>query len=140
MLESATQQPVQFAQFESSSNRTISCPRSFALQKTAQQTQALAFVGVKVAVEGKTAELKGNNATWGFLVNKPATATVNVANSAGVTVYTGTFSVNAGAQNFAWDGRSKAGVLQAAGTYTLSVTARDASGQTTVVTTEIEGA
>ena len=134
-----TQQLVQFAQVEQQLKSNDQLSTLVSLQKTAQQTQALAFVGMKVAVEGKTAELKGNNATWGFLVNKPATATVNIANSAGATVYTGTFSVNAGAQNFVWDGRSNAGVLQAAGTYTLSVTARDASGQTTAVTTEIEG-
>jgi len=47
--------------------------------------------------------------------------------------------VNAGLQNFAWDGRNNAGALQADGTYTLSVTAKDASGQTTAVTTETEG-
>ena len=68
---------------------------------------------MKVAVEGKTAELKDGKATWGFNVTKPATATVNIVNSAGSTVYTGTFSVNAGTQNFVWDGRNNAGVLQA---------------------------
>ena len=60
-------------------------------------------------------------------------------NSAGSTVYTGTFSVNAGTQNFVWDGRNNAGVLQADGTYTLSVTAKDANGQTIAVSTETEG-
>jgi len=134
-----TQQLVQFAQVEQQLKSNDQLSTLVSLQKTAQQTQALAFVGMKVAVEGKTAELKGKNATWGFLVNKPATATVNIANSAGATVYTGTFSVNAGTQNFVWDGRNNAGVMQTEGTYTLSVTARDASGQTTAVTTEIEG-
>ena len=60
-------------------------------------------------------------------------------NSAGATVYTGTFSVNAGAQNFGWDGRNNAGVKQPDGTYTLAVTAKDANGQTTAVATETEG-
>jgi flagellar basal-body rod modification protein FlgD len=134
-----TQQLVQFAQVEQQLKSNDQLSTLVSLQKTAQQTQALAFVGMKVAVEGKTAELKDNKATWGFNVSKPATATVNIVNSAGSTVYTGTFSVNAGTQNFVWDGRNNAGALQAAGTYTLSVTAKDASGQTIGVSTETEG-
>ena len=55
---------------------------------------------MKVAVEGKTADLKEGKATWGFNVTKPATATVNIVNSAGSTVYTGNFSVNAGNAEF----------------------------------------
>ena len=134
-----TQQLVQFAQVEQQLKSNDQLSTLVGLQKTAQQTQALAFVGMKVSVEGKTAELKDGKATWGFNVTKPATATVNIVNSAGATVYTGTFSVNSGAQNFSWDGRNNAGVLQTNGTYTLSVTAKDASGQTTAVSTETQG-
>jgi flagellar basal-body rod modification protein FlgD len=134
-----TQQLVQFAQVEQQLKSNDQLSTLVSLQKTAQQTQALAFVGMKVAVEGKTAELKDGAATWGFSVTKPATATVNIVNAAGSTVYTGTFSVNAGLQNFSWDGRNNNGQLQAEGTYTLSVTAKDASGQTLAVSTETEG-
>ncbi len=134
-----TQQLVQFAQVEQQLKSNDQLSTLVSLQKTAQQTQALGFVGMKVAVEGKTAELKDGKATWGFNVTKPATATVNIVNSAGATVYTGAFSVNAGAQNFVWDGRNNAGAMQIDGTYTLSVTAKDASGQATAVSTETEG-
>lgn len=134
-----TQQLVQFAQVEQQLKSNDQLSTLVSLQKTAQQTQALAFVGMKVAVEGKTAELKDSKATWGFSVTKPASATVNIVNSAGSTAYTGTFSVNAGLQNFVWDGRNSAGAMQADGTYTLSVTAKDASGQTIAVSTETEG-
>jgi flagellar basal-body rod modification protein FlgD len=134
-----TQQLVQFAQVEQQLKSNDQLSTLVGLQKTAQQTQALAFVGMKVSVEGKTADLKDGKATWGFNVTKPATATVNITNSAGATVYTGTFSVQSGTQNFSWDGRNNAGVLQTNGTYTLSVTAKDASGQTTGVSTETQG-
>lgn len=134
-----TQQLVQFAQVEQQLKSNDQLSTLVSLQKTAQQTQALAFVGMKVAVEGKTAELKDGAASWGFSVTKPATATVNIVNSAGSTVYTGTFSVNAGLQNFGWDGRNNNGQAQPAGTYTLNVTAKDASGQTLAVSTETEG-
>src|SRR5690348_15431207 len=124
-----TQQLVQFAQVEQQLKSNDQLSTLVTLQKTAQQTQALAFVGMKVAVEGKTAELKDGSAKWGFNITKPATATVNIVNSAGATVYTGTFSVNAGLQNFNWDGKSNNGQNMPAGTYTLNVTAKDASGQ-----------
>jgi len=52
-----TQQLVQFAQVEQQLKSNDQLSTLVSLQKTAQQTQALAFVGMKVAVEGKTADL-----------------------------------------------------------------------------------
>ena len=47
--------------------------------------------------------------------------------------------MNAGQQNFQWDGRDNNGVQWPAGNYTMSITAKDASGQAVSVPTEIEG-
>ena len=47
--------------------------------------------------------------------------------------------MNAGAQPFAWDGKGVNGTQWPDGTYTMVVTAKDASGQTVAVPTEIEG-
>src|SRR3982751_343556 len=71
-----TQQLVQFAQVEQQLKSNDQLSTLVALQKTAQQTQALAFVGMKVAVEGKTAELKDSKATLGYNVTQPDTATL----------------------------------------------------------------
>lgn len=134
-----TQQLVQFAQVEQQLKSNDQLATLVSLQQTVQQTQALGFVGMKVAVDGKTAQLKDGIATWGFTAPKPATTTVNIVNSAGATVYTGTYTTEAGAQQFVWDGRNNAGAMQPEGTYTISVTAKDASGQITAVSTETEG-
>ena len=134
-----TQQLVQFAQVEQQLKSNDQLAALVSLQKTAQQTQALGFVGMTVAVDGTTAKLANGAAAWGFSISKPATATVNITNSAGATVYTGSYSVNAGTQNFVWDGRNNSGTQQADGTYKISITAKDASGQTTAVTTETIG-
>lgn len=134
-----TQQLVQFAQVEQQLKSNDQLATLVSLQQAVQQTQALAFVGMTVAVDGTSAQLKDNKAAWGFSVTKPASATVNITNSAGSVVYTGTFSVNAGAQNFVWDGRNNAGVLQPDGNYKLSVTAKDANGQSTAISTETIG-
>ena len=134
-----TQQLVQFAQVEQQLKSNDQLASLVSLQQTAQATQALGFVGQVVAIDGQTSKLADGQAGWSFNASKPATATVNILNSAGATVYTGTFSLNAGTQNFVWDGRNNAGVLQPDGDYKMTITAKDASGQSVGVSTEIQG-
>ena len=55
-------------------------------------------------------------------VTKPATATITITDSTGQTAYTGT-AVNAGSQNFVWDGRGNNGTWPD-GTYTMTATGR----------------
>ena len=47
--------------------------------------------------------------------------------------------MNAGTQSFQWDGRDTNGVQWPDGNYTISVTGKDASGQTVAIPSEIEG-
>jgi flagellar hook assembly protein FlgD len=103
------------------------------LQKTAQSTSALALVGQTVVVNGATAQLTSNGATWTLNTSKPTNATVTIADSTGQTAYTGTFALNAGAQTFTWDGHGNDGRLWPAGSYTLTATGIDASGQSSAV-------
>ena len=59
-----------------------------------------------------------------------------IANSAGQTVYSGTFSANAGNnQPFTWNGQGNDGTQWPDGQYTLSAIAADASGNSVGVTT-----
>ena len=109
------------------------------IEKSAQSTTALAFVGQNVAVDGQTATLKNSSATWSFQVPKPISATVTITNATGQTVYSGSFTMDTGLQSFAWDGRDNTGTLWPDGKYTISVTGKDASGQTVSVPTEVEG-
>ena len=134
-----TQQLVQFAQVEQQLKSNDQLSTLVALQKTAQATQALGYVGQIVAIDGATSRLADGQAGWSFNAAKPAIGTVNIKNATGATVYTGTFALNAGPQNFIWDGRNTSGVLQTDGDYTMSITAKDASGQTVAVATEIQG-
>jgi flagellar basal-body rod modification protein FlgD len=104
-----------------------------------QTTQALGYVGHIVAIDGKTTTLANGSAGWSFNATKPASATINIANAAGATVYSGTFSLQAGTQNFIWDGKDTSGNTMPDGEYTLSITATDASGSNVAVSTEIQG-
>lgn len=134
-----TQQLVQFAQVEQQLKSNDQLATLVSLQKTAQATQALGYVGQTVALDGQTSHLTSSGAGWNFNSAKPATATVTITNSTGATVFSGTYALNAGVQNFVWDGRNNSGVKQAEGDYKLSITAKDASGQSVAVSTEIQG-
>ena len=134
-----TQQLVQFAQVEQQLKSNDQLSSLVALQKTTQQTQALGFVGTTVAVDGATAQLSNKQAHWSFSVTKPATAVTTITNSAGQTVFSSTYTVQPGQQDFIWDGRGNDGTQWPDGAYKLSVTAKDASGQTVGVLTEVSG-
>jgi flagellar basal-body rod modification protein FlgD len=133
-----TQQLVQFAQVEQQMKQNDQLSTLVALDKAAQSTTALAYIGATVVVDGATTQLANNKATWSFNATKPATATVTVKDSTGQTAYTGTFAVNAGTQNFTWDGHGNDGKVWPAGKYTLSLSAVDANNQTTAISTEVQ--
>lgn len=134
-----TQQLVQFAQVEQQLKSNTQLETLVSLQQATQATQALGYIGQTVAIDGQTSKLTGNTAGWSFNSPKPASATVNIINSTGATVFTGTYSLNSGIQNFVWDGRNNSGVKQPDGEYKLAITAKDASGQPVAVSTEIQG-
>ena len=134
-----TQQLVQFAQVEQQLKSNDQLASLVALQKTAQQTQALGFVGATVAVDGATAQLKDSKASWTFTTAKPATATVTITNSTGQTVYSNTSTVQAGQQDFNWTGLGNDGTKYPDGAYKISVTAKDANGESVGISTEVSG-
>jgi flagellar basal-body rod modification protein FlgD len=134
-----TQQLVQFAQVEQQIKQNTQLETLISIEKSAQATTALAYVGATVAIDGQTAALQNGLATWTFNVPKPVTGQVTIRNSTGQTVYTGSFSMNTGMQSFQWDGRDAQGVKWPDGNYTITVTGKDTSGQTVAIPSEIEG-
>jgi flagellar basal-body rod modification protein FlgD len=134
-----TQQLVQFAQVEQQLKQNDQLADLIAIQKTTQATQALNFVGSKVVVDGTTAGLKNSTATWSLSAPKDVSATINVINKTGQTVYTGSFNLNAGKHEFKWDGRGNDGVQWPDGDYKVQVVAKDAAGQMTVVDSDSQG-
>ena len=135
-----TQQLVQFAGVEQQLKTNDQLTSLLTLQKTAQSTQALNFVGSTAVVDGGTTTLTGGSATWALGASKPSTVTVTISNSTGQAVYTGSFPINAGDhQAFQWDGRGNDGSQWPDGSYTLTATAKDASGQAVAISTEIQG-
>jgi flagellar basal-body rod modification protein FlgD len=134
-----TQQLVQFAQVEQQLKSNDQLATLVSLEKSAASTYALAFVGATVAVDGSTTQLANGRAQWNFTTTKPATATVNITNASGQTVYTGTFTVQPGTTNFVWDGKGTNGTQWPDGAYKMSVTGKDTSGAVVAISTEIQG-
>jgi flagellar basal-body rod modification protein FlgD len=134
-----TQQLVQFAQVEQQMKQNDQLTTLISIEKSAQATTALAYVGQTVAVDGSTAALSNKQATWSLNSPKPSSATVTVKDANGQTAYTATYSLNSGANNFVWDGVGNDGKQWPDGNYTLSVTAKDSNQQAVSVTSEVQG-
>src|ERR1700754_5003962 len=83
-----TQQLVQFAGVEQQLKSNDQLKSLVDLEKSAQATQALIYVGNTVAVDGSKAQFD-KSATWNFQSGKDTTAQITITNSAGQTAYTG---------------------------------------------------
>ena len=135
-----TQQLVEFAGVQQQINTNDSLSTLVSLQQTAQSSQALEFVGKTAVVKGSTTSLTSSKAAWGLNIAAASTVTINIANSTGATVYTSSIAANAGDnQTFTWNGLGTDGTQQPDGTYTLTATAKDSTGSSVGVSTEIQG-
>jgi flagellar basal-body rod modification protein FlgD len=134
-----TQQLVQFAQVEQQLRSNDQLATLVSLQKTTQTTAALSFVGQNVVIDGATAQLANGKATWSFTSSKPATAVITIKDSTGQVAYAGSYTLQAGQQNFEWDGKGNDGAQWPSGAYTMSITAKDANGQSVAIPTEVTG-
>jgi flagellar basal-body rod modification protein FlgD len=135
-----TQQLVEFAGVQQQLNTNDSLATLVSLQQTAQSTQALGFVGKTAVVNGSTAALSNSTATWELTVPSASNVNVTIANSTGQTVFSGTYSVAAGSnQPFKWNGQGNDGTQWPDGSYTLTATAKDSSGNSVAVTTQTQG-
>lgn len=135
-----TQQLVEFAGVQQQLNTNASLATLVSLQQTAQSTQALGFVGKTAVVNGNTATLTNSQAAWQLDIPSNSTVDITIASSTGQTVFSGTFSANAGNnQPFGWNGRGNDGTLFPDGTYKLTATAKDTAGNTVAVKTKVEG-
>jgi flagellar basal-body rod modification protein FlgD len=134
-----TQELVQFSSVEQQIQMNTGLNTLISLQQNAQVTSALGFLGHTVVINGNVAQLANGHATWNYSVTKPSTATINVSDSTGKTVYSTTQAIQPGQQTFTWNGQTSSGNAMADGAYTISITAKDANGQSVAVATQTQG-
>src|SRR6476659_4685135 len=85
-----TAQLVQFAGVEQQLKSNDQLKSLIEIEKSAQSTQALVYVGNTVAVDGSKAQFD-KSATWNFNSEKDTSATITITNSAGQTAYSGSY-------------------------------------------------
>ena len=129
---------MQFAGIEQQLKQNEQLKSLVEIEKSAQATQALVYVGSKVAVDGSKAVFD-KSATWNFQSDKDTSATITITNAAGQTCYSGNFALKQGNSSFVWDGKGNDGVQFPAGTYTLTATGKDSSGNNVAISTEVQG-
>ena len=133
-----TAQLVQFAGVEQQLKVNDQLKSLVDIEKSAQATQALIYVGNTVAVDGSTQQFDGS-ATWNLKAAKDTSAAITITNSSGQTVYSGNFQLNQGNGSFVWDGKGNDGTQWPAGAYKLTATGKDTTGKDVAIATEIQG-
>ncbi|WP_426440252.1 flagellar hook assembly protein FlgD [Bradyrhizobium genosp. P] len=133
-----TQQLVQFAGVEQQLKSNDQLKSLVDIEKSAQSTQALIYVGNTVAVDGSKAQFD-KSATWNLTAAKGTNATITITNSTGQTAYSGNFTLNQGNASFVWDGKGNDGSQWPPGAYTLTATGKDSSGNSVSISTEVQG-
>jgi flagellar basal-body rod modification protein FlgD len=133
-----TQQLVQFASVEQQLKSNDQLKSLIDIEKSARSTQALIYVGNTVAVDGSKQQFN-TSATWNLKAPQDTDATITITNSTGQTVYTGDYTLRQGNASFAWDGKGNDGTQWPAGTYTLTATGKDSSGNSVAISTEVQG-
>ena len=133
-----TQQLVQFAGVEQQLKSNDQLKSLIAIEKSAQATQALIYVGNTVAVDGSTQQFNGS-ATWNLKAEKSTTADITITNSTGQTVYSGNFSLTDAKASFIWDGKGNDGTQWPTGAYKMTATGKDSTGKDVAIATEIQG-
>jgi flagellar basal-body rod modification protein FlgD len=135
-----TAQLVQFAGVEQQLRQNDQLATLISLQKTAQSTAALGYVGYTVAVDGSKAPFDGtNSAAWTLDAPNDTTAAITITNSAGQTVFSGNYPISKGKANFTWDGKGNDGTQWPAGYYTINASGKDTAGNNVGIPSEVQG-
>jgi len=135
-----TAQLVQFTSVEQSIETNKNLEQLVALSVTNAFTNAVGYIGKTVSAAGSVAQLSNGFATWNYtLADASPEATFTVRNASGQTVYTETRSGNQGTNTFTWDGQLENGGQAPDGAYSISIQAKDQSGNNVSVSTETEG-
>ncbi|MCA6123160.1 flagellar biosynthesis protein FlgD [Bradyrhizobium sp. WSM 1704] len=133
-----TQQLVQFAGVEQQLKSNEQLKSLIEIEKSAQSTQALVYVGNTVAVDGSKAQFD-KSATWNLNAPQDTSATINITSANGTVAYSGNFSLKQGNSSFVWDGKGNDGTQWPPGSYTLTATGKDSKGNDIAISTEVQG-
>lgn len=126
-----TQQLVQFSQVEQQIRTNEQLEGLVSHYQAASAGSALSYLGRDAILESPYNRLGEGSVNWGYSFDKTADeVTLTVKNSSGRIVFERTGEMTEGDHLFTWDGKNADGEDMPDGVYTLSVTAKDADGET----------
>ncbi|MCB1477154.1 MAG: flagellar hook assembly protein FlgD [Rhodobiaceae bacterium] len=135
-----TQQLVQFSSVEQAIKTNANLENMVKLSAASTATAAVGFIGKSIDVQTSASHYDGTSAKWTYTAASDAPSTTfTVRNAAGSVVYSETKSVNQGTGSFVWNGTTLDGSDASAGTYSLTVDARDADGKSVYGTVSTSG-
>jgi flagellar basal-body rod modification protein FlgD len=135
-----TQQLVQFAGVEQQLQTNDTLSSLLKTTQTANASNAYGYVGAEITADGATTHLSPDTgASWHLTAPRAGIATITISDKDGNVVATDSKALQAGAQDYAWDGRTSTGLKASEGDYTITVTASDATGKQMNISTEMTG-
>ncbi len=125
-----TNQLVQYSSVEQQLKGNQYLEQIAANNQSGSMDSAVAYIGKTVSAQSSNANLQDGQASWDYNLGASAgSATATITDTNGNTVWSGALSdLSSGTHTFTWDGKNAAGTAEPSGYYSLSVTAKTASG------------
>lgn len=124
-----TQQIASLSQVEQQINTNKKLEELVTAYSATQYNSVVSYIGKHVEAVGDVANLEGGKATFVYYLPKEAQSNnITVTDANGTTVYTGSASLDAGRNEFVWNGKNNLGIDQPSGTYKIAFDAKDPSG------------
>jgi flagellar basal-body rod modification protein FlgD len=134
-----TQQLVQFSTVEQAIKTNQNLERLIANAAASNALGLVGYIGTTVTAEGSKTELTGGQAVWQLNAPSEGTAEIAIRNAEGAVVFTDTVAIPQGASHFNWDGAMNTGGIAPDGSYSISITAKNADGKLFAVDTLVNG-
>ena len=134
-----TQQLVQFSEVEQSLKQNKSLESITAQLAAMETSNAVGYIGSKIAASGVRSALSSGHAEWRFDAEGSGTAKVNVIDPFGNVVWSETKDLRAGRGAFVWDGRTTEGGTAPDGLYSIQMVGEGRDGERIGIQTEILG-
>lgn len=135
-----TQQLVQFTSVEQQLKTNTFLEALLKTGQSSANTDAVSYIGKEVDSKGNTTSLTADGATWSFNAEALASnANVTIKDAQGNVVYTEAGSLAKGDGKFYWDGKNSSGQQLAAGSYSITIDAKNLAGKSVAVTTSASG-